>query len=169
MKDVPPLTQTQVRELFHYDRDSGIIRWAKPTARHIRVGDISGAVNKKSGYRLIQLDGLNYPAHLIAWVYMTGEWAPRQIDHRDLDRANNRWDNLRRATLSQNAANRRRQRNNTSGFKGAHLHGKSGRWRAVIRKDGRGYYLGSFTTPRAAHEAYMAAARDLFGEFARAE
>jgi hypothetical protein len=91
------------------------------------------------------------------------------VDHRDLDRTNNRWNNLRRATRSTNAANTRRQRNNTSGFKGVYPHHKTGRWYAQIRKDGRGYYLGSFATPQAAHEAYAAAARELFGEFARVE
>ena len=88
------------------------------------------------------------------------------IDHRDGDRANNRWDNLRCATRSENNANRALQRNNCSGFKGVSL--KSGKWRARIRKHGRLFALGVFQTPQAAHAAYVAAARRLFAEFARA-
>jgi hypothetical protein len=68
-----------------------------------------------------------------------------------------------------NNANRRRQRNNTSGFAGVYLEQKSGKWVARVRKDGRTHHLGRFATAQAAHEAYVAAARELFGEFALVE
>jgi len=89
------------------------------------------------------------------------------IDHRDGDPSNNRWNNLRRATPSQNNANRRLQQNNAWGLKGVSRH--RSRWRASIRKDRRTHHLGVFSTPQAAHAAYVAAARKLFGEFARPE
>ena len=91
------------------------------------------------------------------------------IDHRDADATNNRWNNLRRATRSQNSANRRRPRHNTSGYKGVYLCRKSGKWCAHIGWNGRTIHLGRFTTPQEAHDAYLKAARKLFGEFARAE
>jgi hypothetical protein len=90
------------------------------------------------------------------------------IDHRDGNRANNRWSNLRLATQSENSANRHRHINNTSGFKGVSLC-KWGKWRACIEKNGRKIHLGMYDTPQAAHAAYVAAARKLFGEFARTE
>jgi hypothetical protein len=90
------------------------------------------------------------------------------IDRRDGDGTNNRWSNLRRATQSQNTANSRRPRHNTSGYKGVSLR-RSGRWRAIICNKGRWIYLGTFATPEAAHAVYLAAARKLFGEFARPE
>jgi hypothetical protein len=91
------------------------------------------------------------------------------IDHRDGNSTNNRWSNLRRATASQNNANRRLPGHNTSGYKGAILCRKSGRWHAIIRFRGRGIYLGSLATPEAAHAAYVAAARKVHGKFARAK
>jgi hypothetical protein len=129
-----------------------------------------GLLNKTTGYRVITVCGRAYKAHQLAWLYMTATWCRPATDHRDLDRTNNRWSNLRRATRSANSANRRRLRNNTSGFKGVHHdHRRSGRWVARICKDGRTHHLGRFATPQAAHAAYVAAARELFGEFARAE
>jgi hypothetical protein len=163
-----PLTQARVQELLHYDPDSGDFRWLKRVSHTIQIGDIAGTLTK-SGYWAIHIDRRQYPAHQLAWLYMTGTWGRPLIDHRDLDRTNNRWANLRVATPSANCANRRRYRNNASGFKGVHLDQKSGRWRAGIRKDGRSYELGLFATPEAAHGAYVAAARQLFGEFARME
>jgi hypothetical protein len=159
------LTRRRLRELLHYDPDSGEFHWRERTGYFIAAGRIAGGVNAHSGYRQIWVDGRIYPAHQLAWLYMAGRWCRPMIDHRDGDRANNRWNNLRRATRSENNANRGLQRNNRSGFKGVSL--KSGKWRARIRQNGRLHSLGSFPTPQAAHAAYAAAARKLFGEFAR--
>ena len=82
---------------------------------------------------------------------------------------NNRWHNLRLSTGSDNAANRKRCPNNTSGYKGVSFHRRMRRWTAYITKGGRRYPLGSFDTAEEAHGAYVTAARLLFGEFARTE
>jgi hypothetical protein len=162
------LTRKRLSELLHYDPLSGEFRWRRRVSRTVFVDDIAGYVDKINGYRYIAVEYRRYPAHQLAWLYMTGEWCRPIVDHRDTDRANNRWDNLRRATKSANAANRVRHRNNSTGFKGVSFNRKSGTWRAQICKDGRSRWLGTFPTPQAAHEAYVAAARRLFGEFARA-
>jgi hypothetical protein len=99
---------------------------------------------------------------------MTGEWCSVMIDHRDGNPSNNRWSNLRRATVSQNNANRRLHRNNKCGFKGV-VQNHIGRWVASIYKNGQRHHLGCFATAQEAHAAYVAAARKLFGEFARSE
>jgi hypothetical protein len=80
---------------------------------------------------------------------------------------NNTDENLRRATRSQQVINRRRGRNNTSGYKGVSWHKASGKWRASIRVDGRQIHLGLFDTPELAYAAYCAAAIKYHGEFAR--
>jgi hypothetical protein len=158
-----------LREILHYDPETGEFRWRERLGYKIHVGDIAGCLNKVTGYWGIVVGYRTYKAHQLAWLYMTGMCCRPAIDHRDLDRANNRWSNLRRATKSDNSANRRRLRNNTSGFKGVHQDRDSGRWVARLRKDGRTHYLGRFATPQEAHAAYVAAAREMFGEFARAE
>ena len=132
----------------------------------VRVGDVAGtlAVDR---YRKITIKRKKYRAHQLAWLYMTGEWCPLLIDHRDGDPSNNRWGNLRRATVSQSNANRGLHRSNACGLKGASRH--RSRWRATIHKNGKRHHLGIFPTPQAAHAAYVKAARKLFGEFARTE
>ena len=156
------LTRARLRELLHYDDETGVFRWWKRVGDEIRLGEVAG-------YTEIHIHRRYYRAHQLAWMYVKGRWCRPMVDHRDGNATNNRWSNLRRATASQNNANRRRSRNNTSGYKGVHLCGRSGRWRAIIYNKHRKTYLGLFTTPEAAHAAYAEAARKLFGEFARVE
>ena len=164
----PRLTRARLRELLHYDPITGEFRWRKNFHNGIGIGHLAGSIDRSHGTRIF-IAGRAYRAHQLAWFYMTGRWARPSIDHRDGDIANNRWNNLRRATLSQNNANRRRPRRNTSGYKGVCLCRRTGLWRACIGKSGKTNHLGRFTTRQAAHAAYMAAARKQFGEFARAE
>jgi hypothetical protein len=105
----------------------------------------------------------------LIWLYMTGEWPSDDIDHRDRDGLNNRWANLREATRSQNLANRCAQVNNAIGVKGVCLERATGRYLAYIKVAGRTIALGRFGTAEEASRAYMAAALQHFGEFARKE
>jgi HNH endonuclease/AP2 domain len=167
VKRRPRLTRARLRELLHYDPKTGRFRWRK-RLRNGRRSPSAGCASEQ-GYRYIKIDRRGYREHQLAWFYMTGRWGRPTIDHRDRDATNNRWNNLRRATASQNAANRRRPRRNTSGYKGVCLCRQSGKWRAFIGRNGRVIYLGKFATPQAAHAAYVAAARKVYGEFARAD
>jgi HNH endonuclease/AP2 domain len=162
------LTRTRLRELLDYNKETGEFRWRKRDIKGIRPDLSAGTIRSPQGYRYIKIDGRVYSEHQLAWFYMKGRWGKPAIDHRDRDPSNNQWNNLRRATLSQNAANRPRPRNNTSGYKGACLCRESGKWRASIKRNGKMIHLGRFETPQAAHEAYCTAARKLFGKFARA-
>jgi hypothetical protein len=89
-----------------------------------------------------------------------------QVDHKNGDTLDNRRENLRIATSAQNNANHRMHKSNKSGFKGVCWDKRRQRWRATIFK-GKQYYLGYFDTPESAHDAYVAKALELFGEFAR--
>lgn len=87
-------------------------------------------------------------------------------DHINGDKLDNRRVNLRPATRSQNMWNSRKQVNNTSGAKGVTKH--QGKWRADIGINGKRRYLGHFDSVKAAAAAYSIAAKELYGEFARA-
>ncbi len=91
-----------------------------------------------------------------------------EVDHISGDGLDNRRDNLRLATHTQNAQNQRRRRDNTVGFKGVWRCVSGLKWRAMIQEGGTRKHLGYFTTPEAAHAAYTEAANRLWGEFARA-
>jgi outer membrane protein assembly factor BamB len=163
----PRITQERLHEVLRYDSETGEFYWRVRLSRASQIGSVAGTVSLR--YRCIRIDGRNYTAHQLAWFYVTGEWAISLIDHRDGDPINNRWDNLRLATRSENSANRRRNRNNTSGFKGVIWDRRHGGWLARSGKDRRTYYLGRYPTAEEAHAAYTAKARELFGAFARVE
>lgn len=164
MKQRP--TPTHVRERLDYDAETGVIRWRTAHVKS-RVGTVAGAVSH--GHRAIRIAGRLYGAHVLAWVIETGQWPSRDIDHRDLDGLNNRWVNLRLATKNQNAQNTGVRSDNSSGFKGVAWDGAKGKWRADIRlPDGPRKFLGLFDDPALGHQAYVTAAQQHFGEFARA-
>jgi HNH endonuclease/AP2 domain len=168
VKSRPRLTRARLRELLDYNKETGEFRWRKRDIKGIRPDLSAGTIRSPRDYRYIKIDGRVYSEHQLAWFYMSGRWGKPTIDHRDGDVTNNRWKNLRLATRSQNNANRRRPRNNTSGYKGVHLFRRLGKWGAHIGKNGQTIHLGTFETPQAAHAAYVKAARKLFGKFARA-
>ncbi len=89
-----------------------------------------------------------------------------ETDHRDNDGLNNQEHNIRVATRVQNCRNRRKRINSRSRFKGVSWHTQVLRWMASIHTDGRHIYLGLFDSEVAAAEAYDAAAKQYFGEFA---
>ena len=163
------LTQQRLKEALDYDPETGIF-----TRRHVKIkngmstlsGRKAGYINP-IGYVVFSVDGVNYLAHRLAWMYVTGEWPPQHTDHINGIRHDNRWCNLRVATPTQNYANAPRKSSNTSGFKGVSLHGK--KWRARIRWNGKYLSIGSFDTKEEAQMAYAEAAQRYYGEFARFE
>jgi hypothetical protein len=163
--DRAPLTAERLRELLEYNPETGDFIWLVATGRRVHVGDVAGSTDS-GGYRHIRIDGELYRAHRLVFLYMTFAFPDSDVDHRDGDRANNRWGNLRTATASQNAANSTRPATNTSGFKGVSWHKKDQKWEARIMVNSRKLHLGYFDTPEAGHQAYMAAAAKHFGEFA---
>jgi len=158
------LTQELLKELLNYDPDTGIFTWKVfRGGGSPKVGEIAGSP-VTDGYIKIKLAGKLRAAHHLAWLYMTGE-LPVELDHIDRNPANNRWENLRKATSHQNAHNKGKYKNNTTGYKGVFA-APSGAWHARIRVEGRLKFLGTFSTPELAHKAYCAAADKLHGEFA---
>lgn len=159
----------RVRELFSYDASDGTLRWKLKPRRGpaYRIGSIAGNLDKR-GYITISVDGIRMRAHRAIWAIMYGEWPTLEIDHINGNRFDNRLENLRLASRSENARNRSYP--NKVGLRGVcfikrnTLHP----WRAQMRSNGRRLMLGHFATAEEAHAAYMAAAVADHGEFARA-
>lgn len=159
------LTAERLRELLWYDPHSGAFKWLVDYSPRNRAGTLAGTYCDI--YVRIRIDGVMYKAHRLAWLYMTGEWPPEDIDHRDLNRKNNRWENIRSATRSQNNANQSVRKDNKSGYKGVSL--KAGKWWAQICVRGERRSLGRFATLEEAVMIYRRAVSDEFGEFARVD
>lgn len=153
------LNQDTLRRLLRYDPETGVFTWLVSTGRRCKIGDVAGSVDSH-GQRVIGVQGRNYKAHRLAWLYMTGAWPEDQIDHRNGERADNRWANLRDATHSLNQQNQRKARaNNRTGLLG--VRARQGKFEAAIGAGGKQKYLGSFSTPEEAHAAYLKAKRCL--------
>jgi len=158
--------QARVKECLLYDEMSGVFTWKARPSSCVKIGDIAGSFNPASGYWFIRLDGKLLRAHRLAWLYVHGVMPPDEIDHINGDRGDNRLANLRLATHAENTRNGRKL---ASGLKGAHprKHRPKAPWLSRIRKDGKYFHLGCFATAEEAHAAYVKAAHELHGEFAR--
>lgn len=159
------ITAERLREVLHYDPLTGVFTWLERISIRIKVGDEAGWI--QDGHRFIGIEGRDYPVARLAWLYMTGEWPPHFIDHKDLDGTNNVWLNLRPATNAQNVQNSGRKVTNKSGYKGVYFETWSRKWRASITVNYQVIRLGRFFTPEAAYIAYCEAANKYHGEFAR--
>lgn len=154
------LSPERLRELLHYDPLTGIFTWRISRGGKTLPGTIAGSVKPK-GYIAIGVDGYIYQSHRLAWYYMTGEWPRFLIDHRDLDPANNRWENLRDVTTEINCQNQNRaHKGSATGMLGVYPARKGKRFLAMIRVHGKLKQLGSFLTKEEAHAAYLIAKRE---------
>lgn len=163
---LPPYSY--VRQLFDYEPATGILRWKVKRAQ-MNIGDAAGTLRTgpKGGHLQVSIDCKIYRVHCIIWLWMTGVEPTKEIDHEDLVGSNNRWDNLREATHSQNMSNTGISRRNTTGFKGVFWYKAYGKWAAQIWRNKKAYFLGYYDTPEEASAAYEAKAKELSGEFAR--
>jgi hypothetical protein len=159
-------TAAEVRALLDYDSSNGLLTWRAPAGHRIAIGDVAGSIHRL-GYRVLVLRGRQYAAHRIVWLHVHGEWPKSEIDHINGHRSDNRIENLREATRSQNMRNRRPNRESYSGLKGAHWNKSDNTYRSVIVVEGKHIHLGCFRTAIEAHEAYCRAAAEKFGDFAR--
>ena len=157
------ITQKTLKKNLRYNPDTGEFTRLTSPRNGISVGDVAGS-KCRDGYIGIGLLCHKYKGHRLAFLYMTGH-IPKSCDHINRDRSDNRWANLRAATVSQNAANAKLPITNTSGCKGVHWHKNSQKWHARIRVKGSRLHLGSFTCKYAAYESYAFASRKYFGEF----
>lgn len=147
------LTQDRLKELLHYDPETGVFTRRVVLNNKIKVGDIAGCLC--NGYVKIRVEVRRYRAHRLAWLYMVGDWPKDQLDHINGKRDDNRWANIREATSSENMKNRKINTNNTSGIMGVCWNKRSGRWDAQIKLGGRTIHLGSFRDKTAAILARM--------------
>ena len=90
-----------------------------------------------------------------------------EVDHINGDGLDNRRNNLRTCSHSQNIMNSKMRIDNTNGYKGIRYHKQNKKWQARIKKNKKDNHLGYFTTPQEAALAYNEAAKKFFGEFAK--
>lgn len=161
----PSITQAELKSLITYNPQTGHLTWKYNRNWRSKAGDIAGHINKVSGYAELVINKKLYLCHRLAFLYMTGRWPKAEIDHINNIRYDNRWNNLREATVSQNRCNTRLSRNNSSGFKGVYFNKRQNDWYGQVRKDGKCYYTSGHPTAEAANKALQQIRESIHGEF----
>ena len=170
-----PLPPTELlREFFDYDPSTGILLWRKRDPHHFVsprlckswngtfAGKPVGWLNA-NGYLATKINTKSFLVQRIIWKMVTGDEPPEQIDHRDGNRINNRFENFREASALESARNRFVHKNNKLGLKGVTKRGNTYIARIYLR--GNDIYIGTFKTSAEASRAYENKAEELFGKF----
>jgi hypothetical protein len=154
----------KIKEVLNYRPNTGTFTWKVQTGRRVKIGDIAGSLSG-NGYRLIRVLGSRYYVHRLVWLFETGGWPLKDVDHINMDPLDNVFSNLRLCDRVQNIANSGLRSTNTTGFKGVTK--SRNKFLARITVDYISVHLGSYSTATEAGEVYQCAAREWYGKFYR--
>lgn len=143
------LTAETLKELVHYDPETGIFTWRRTLSNRAQQGHSAGTYTQR-GYVVITIARRRMQAHRLAWLYVHGADPEGVIDHIDGNAANNAICNLRVVAQAVNTKNNKIAVNNTSGHPGVYLNRRTNRWYAQIWDGMKCLSLGTFDTK---HEA----------------
>lgn len=157
-------SQSELKTLLRYEPETGLFYHLQSRGKG-KAGSVAGSPSRVHGYVELRICNRLFPAHRLAWLYMTGELPERPItiDHINGDRKDNRWSNLRLATYHQQSWNTGAQHHNKSGLKGAWPCKATGKWQSMLEMDRKRIWLGRFDTAEEAHKAYLKAAEERRG------
>jgi len=149
------LTQSRLKELLEYNPDTGIFIWLENRGGHKTKGKIAGWVDT-NGYRIISVYSQDLKAHRLAFLYMEGE-IPKEVDHINHIRNDNRWVNLRKVRRIDNGQNQSMSIANTSGITGVYWCKRTKKWFASIRVNQHNKFQGYFSSIEDAKRARLKA------------
>jgi hypothetical protein len=153
------LDMALLKETLSYDPETGLFTRLKRTSNCIKANQTACRLNKRTKYRQVSFDGVEYQSHRLIWMYVYGTWPKGQIDHINRDKSDNRLSNLRDCSISENKQNSGVYKNNKTGFRGISKKGK--KYEANIRVNGKRKYIGSFNSAELAYNTYVMFARKL--------
>jgi hypothetical protein len=151
-----------LRQRLRYDYRTGKLYWRddatkNKTWRTRYAGTEAFTADNGKGYRMGRLDYSAHQAHRVIWAMHYGFWPQTSLDHINHDRTDNRIENLREATVSENQKNQSKHRSNTSGATGVYWYARYDKWMASITADGIKHHLGYFADKELAIAARKAA------------
>jgi hypothetical protein len=157
-----------IPKFLDYNKDTGVFTWkakSSPKANRAVIGSVAGAKDSK-GYLNIKLFGWRFKAHRLAYLLEHGSIAGKLVDHVNGIKDDNRIENLRLATDSQNQWNTKVRVSNQACVKGVSFKKDIGKWRARISAHGEKYDLGYFETKESAADALALFRAKIHGEYA---
>jgi len=123
------LTQETLKQLISYNPETGEFTRLKSAGG--RDKDTKAGSIMNTGYLEVGVNGERWLGHRLAFLYMEGK-VPDYIDHKDSDRSNNIWSNLRACTQAQNLANTIPRKNTITGIKNVGIHKASGLYHVTL-------------------------------------
>jgi hypothetical protein len=162
-------TIEELREYLDYDAESGALTWKKSPGlrRHAKQGQLVNAVLSGCGYKEIRFRGCRLYAHRVVFALHYGRWPTPRCDHIDGNKTNNRADNLRECSASENGHNGKMHRDNATGVKGVFRYVRSGYGTEVMSNGVRHRKWFRRLEDAAAHVKQLR--EQLHGDFARHE
>ena len=160
------ITQEEVKKLFTYK--DGWLYWNRPhkSARGKYVPGDRAGVKHSEGYIQITINGRLQLAHRLIYLYHHG-YLPKVLDHINGDKTDNRIENLRSSSQSQNKFNSKKYSNNTSGYK--NVYNVKGKWRIAFKVNGKLVYYGLYENVHEAGKVAKQIRTELHKEFANHE
>jgi len=155
-----------IKSIMKYDPKNGGLYWIKPTGARAKAGDRVGFNAGSMNYRKVQINNIGYMEHHLVWMLHHGSLSTLDIDHINGDTQDNRIENLREATRSQNLCNQKIRSDNKSGIKGVFFVRSRDKWCATIQYDGLKKHLGYFDSIDDAVNARKNAEQMIHKEFA---
>ena len=162
-----------LKSILDYNPHTGVFTWKVSFRNNIKIGQIAGCLwidkrNPDSKYYQIVITGKQYKLHRLAYFYITNiDPTEKDIDHINGNSLDNRFENLRLATNADNNKNKKKHKNNKSGYKGVSWHKRIKKWQAEIQVNNKQIPLGYYTNKFYAALVYARAAKKYFGEFRR--
>ncbi len=151
----------RIKECLSYNSATGLFMWRVKPHIHAYIPQGSNAGwQMLNGYIAIGLDGHQFYAHRLAWFFVHGVW-PKQIDHINRDKSDNRLCNLREASFSENAVNRDLRSDNKSGTTGVSYDRNRQKWQVRVK----GQLYGRFDSKKEAIVKRHIIASSMFGPF----
>jgi hypothetical protein len=154
------ITQLLVKELFDY-QNGFLIR--RKNSGPALAGDVAGHISS-NGYGYVSIKNKAYLVHRIIFLWNHGD-LPKYVDHIDRNKSNNKIENLRPASKSQNAINSKLRSTNKSGFCGVYWNKRKAKWHVRLKIDGKSHHLGYFDCLKTAGKTYKEACKLHFKEF----
>lgn len=154
------ITQDQVKKLFDY-QDGNLIR--KIGYSRAKIGEVVGYLS--SGRLKTTINNKGYYISRVIFLWHKG-YLPKEVDHIDLNPLNNKIENLRGCTGSQNCMNTRLRPDNALGIKGVSFNKNHKKYYAQVSSNKKQILIGAYNTPEEARDACIAARNKYHGEFA---
>lgn len=172
MQKTQELTYEFLRSRISYNARTGAFTWLPLVEDSIKskiwnsnyAWKEAGHIGAE-GYRRIRINNNIYLASRLAWFYVKETWPDKNIDHKNRNRSDDRWENLREASQSQNMMNTTIRKDNKSGVKGVYWYERDKKWKVTIQVNKKSKFIGTFDSKEEAVVAYKKAAADFFGEF----